>query len=159
MHRNRHRSILILQLLPQTGKAQSIPPVIAKQGYIDIQPLLRIRWSLTTTLSMYVVSLTSVSAADSPKSLFPLFNRRNSRNWQVWTHEVGEWQLSNELSTLESGKFQGKKQIQLANPVGKSSWQPGETWLLQPPRWSFSSANGTSRQLSTVLMLGRFLQH
>ena len=83
-----------MQLLPQTGKAQSIPPVIAKQGYIDIQPLLRIRWSLTTTLSMYVVSLTSVSAADS---LFPLSKRRNSQNWQVSTHEIG--------------KFQGKKQI------------------------------------------------
>ena len=141
------RSTPYVQLLPQTGKAQSancklqtvscklqtasckltkaqsIPPGIGKQGYIDIRPLLRICWSLTTTLSMYVVSLTSVSAADSPKSLFPLSNRRNSRNWQVWTHEVGEWQLSNELSTLESGKFQGKKQIQLANPVGKSNWQ------------------------------------
>ena len=91
--------------------SQFIPPGIGKQGYIDIRPLLRICWSLTTTLSMYVVSLTSVSAADSPKSLFPLSKRRNSRNWQVSTHEIGEWQLSNELPTLEIGKFQGKKQI------------------------------------------------
>ena len=115
-----------MQLLPQTGKAQSIPPGIGKQGYIDIRPLLRICWSLTTTLSMYVVSLTSVSAADS---LFPLSKRRNSQNWQVSTHEVGEWQLSNELSTLESGKFQGKKQI--LEPVLQCSSVNGieEIWL------------------------------
>ena len=32
-HRNRHRSILILQLLPQTAKAQSIPPQTTKYRY------------------------------------------------------------------------------------------------------------------------------
>ena len=71
----------------------------------------------------------------------------NSRSWRMATLE----------RTLNSRKWQIPRKE--ANPVGKSSWQPGETWLLQPPRWSFSSANDTSRQLSTVLMLGRFSQH